>query len=69
VWTETVHPVSASTILIVTCVLQLEAAAAATREEKRRAEAALEAAEARYAAKEALQKEEWGRWVDVAAHM
>jgi uncharacterized membrane protein len=48
-------------------LLQLEAAAAATREEKRRAEAALEAAEARYAAKGAIQKEEWGRWAGVTA--
>jgi hypothetical protein len=43
--------------------LQLEAAAAATREEKRKGEAALEAAEARFAAREALMKEEWDRCV------
>jgi hypothetical protein len=41
----------------------LEAAAAVAREEKRKGEAALEAAEARHAAREALLKEEWDRWV------
>lgn len=42
--------------------LQLEAAAAVAREDKRKGEAALEAAEARYAAREALMKEKWDRY-------
>jgi hypothetical protein len=42
----------------------LETAAAVAREEKRKGEAALEAAEARFAAREALLKEEWERWAD-----
>lgn len=46
--------------------LQLEAAAAVAREEKRKGEAALEAAEARFAAREALLKEEWDRWAETA---
>jgi len=46
---------------VLCCVVQLEAAAAAAREEKRKGEAALEAAEARFAAREALAKEEWQR--------
>lgn len=41
--------------------IQLEAAAAATREEKRKGEAAVEAAEARFAAREALLKDDWDR--------
>lgn len=44
-------------------LLQLEAAAAAMHEEKRKGEAVLEAAEARFAAREALMKEEWDRCV------
>jgi hypothetical protein len=43
-------------------ILQLEAAAAVAREEKRKGEAALEAAEARFAARKALMKEQWERY-------